>query len=156
MGVEPGTFGTETDNTWCTEWNSKEAKNTSGSGTHLVNTTCKTWPKQQFAYLAQQGSHEEYFQLGIVPILIFIIALAAIGWGLLCGILIRRVDMTDKEGHIDKCIEEHGLKDEIADATGEERQKDSTYVKNMFSAVGDRITIVSIFYLFIQIFNTAF
>lgn len=64
--------------------------------------------------------------------------------------------MTDKEGHIDNCIKEHGLKDEIADATGEERQCDSQHVKDMFAAVGERITIVSIFYLFIQILNTAF
>lgn len=37
--------------------------------------------------------------------------------------MIRKVDMEDKAGHIDACIKEHGLADETAEATGEEKQK---------------------------------
>lgn len=64
--------------------------------------------------------------------------------------------MEDAAGHIDECIKKYGLKDDVAEATGEEKQKQSPYVKQMFKDVGERITIVSIFYLFIQFLNTAF
>ena len=47
MGVEPGTFGTETDNTWCTEWTDHaEVKNAAGDVTKPAWRTCNTWPKQ--------------------------------------------------------------------------------------------------------------
>ena len=45
----------------------------------------------------QQASPDEFFQLGIVPIIIFCCAIFAVGWGLICGLLIKSIKMEGNE-----------------------------------------------------------
>jgi len=45
-GVAPGTFGTETENTWCVHWGSTEVKDkTTGKMVTVPHSKCLKWPK---------------------------------------------------------------------------------------------------------------
>lgn len=54
-------------------------------------------PKSAFQFTVQQASPDEFFQLGIVPIIIFCCAIFAVGWGLICGLLIKSIKMEGNE-----------------------------------------------------------